>query len=357
MTLPFFSLITFNLLIISLLSFFTAWLLVESILFIFRIRSNRFRSFARMIPFCKIPIDLCCMNWANWALLHDTYPWLCEKNSRTLEAFCKLPSDFLHTIFPKIGIYLHTQEFYTFSVADYLAHWIDFSHIFFLSILGIGYACLFTLYRLIGLVQDWVYVKQIQASSVPLLYKITNPLLKDCLSKRKPLIFKNASYQGSPFATGLWRQKIVFSSTFLKQLSPLEFEAVLSHELGHTRFRDPLVRFILRLLRALFTWIPMRSLEKLISFDQELACDQYLSKFKIDKLHLASAICKLAKLHSAQKMKSYQIPFFEKCNVKRRVYILLLKSKTAPHPFLVFTFVILASYFLLGVLLGRFWLL
>lgn len=87
-----------------------------------------------------------------------------------------------------------------------------------------------------------------------------------------PLYFDE---QQSPGTAGFLHPAIVLPKQFSAGLT-LEAEVfILSHELAHAQRRDPLVSFILRLLRALF-WISpaLWLLERLIHAEREAAADR-----------------------------------------------------------------------------------
>src|SRR5689334_5770164 len=59
----------FNIIVNSLLSFFTAFFLLELFLFIFRVRHPRLRAVCSLLPFVKICLDVFSYHFSHWALL------------------------------------------------------------------------------------------------------------------------------------------------------------------------------------------------------------------------------------------------------------------------------------------------
>jgi Zn-dependent protease with chaperone function len=356
MTFSLASLAILNILLISSLSFFTSWLLIEGILFLFRVRSLRFRSFARMIPFFKLLLDLYLMQWSNWALAHQVYPWLCEKDTRMLGATCKIPNDVLGYLFPQISLGLFTQENYTFSVVDCLAYWLGSSFLqnIMWAVFGLFLFSFFS--KCIKWLKAGTEINTLVQSSIPIQRKVLNRHLHHAICRSRVLLLESPLHKGSPFATGIWRSKIIFPSFFLSLLSDEEYEAVLAHEMQHVRFRDPLWKFFLHALSTLFIWVPTRTLEKKIYRDQELSCDQNPARWGIESHFLASAIYKQAKIHLIDAASPYRICFSESNRIKERLQALLDKP---PKKLSIFSlcFLLIVSYLLAGVLFGRLWIL
>ena len=74
----------FNVIVNSTLSFFTTLALVELFVRLLRVRHPRAKAICRLLPFCKICIDLCLYHFSNWALLHGINPTLAETGTRNL---------------------------------------------------------------------------------------------------------------------------------------------------------------------------------------------------------------------------------------------------------------------------------
>lgn len=79
----------------------------------------------------------------------------------------------------------------------------------------------------------------------------------------------------SPMAFGLFKPVIILPQTLLQRLTPAELQLVLLHESIHCRRADPLWRFAMACLHAMYWFLPGFGfcLEALIE-DQEFACDE-----------------------------------------------------------------------------------
>ena len=86
---------------------------------------------------------------------------------------------------------------------------------------------------------------------------------------------QEASDNGEPRLTGLFRPAITLSANLSQQLSQREFEAVLLHELAHAKRHDNLTRSFVHVLACIFWFHPLLWwLEDRIDTECELACDQ-----------------------------------------------------------------------------------
>jgi len=108
--------ISFNIIINSVLSFFTAAGILWLIAFIFRVKEPRVKALIFCIPFLKLVLDLILYyDISNWALFHSLDPWLAEENSRMLTAYAGLFP------YPLPGIHLTMADGKLFTVADVLS--------------------------------------------------------------------------------------------------------------------------------------------------------------------------------------------------------------------------------------------
>lgn len=73
----------------SVLMFFKAVLLIEGIIFLFRIPQGRVAAFLRMVPIFKLPFDLCLYDFSRWSYTKGINPFHCEEGTRILSViFC-----------------------------------------------------------------------------------------------------------------------------------------------------------------------------------------------------------------------------------------------------------------------------
>ncbi len=78
----------------------------------------------------------------------------------------------------------------------------------------------------------------------------------------------------SAAVTGMWRPKLIVSSTFMTQLNREQQRHVITHELVHLRHHDPLINGLTRVLTTLHWFNPLvRWALRKFQFDRELMCD------------------------------------------------------------------------------------
>ena len=346
----------FNVFLNSFLAFFTALLLVEGIIFLFRVRQGRLGAFLRMIPILKLPVDLFFYDFSRWSHMHGINPLACEEGSRTLSAAIgfgghSLRSYFFSPIYSMIQ--LTAPEDTTFTLADILSHFISpfFLTLFAFFLVGCSLVCL--------LRKGWIYHQFI--TSLKLLErkgeknKIDNMRIKKIFRKKRIPVVISPSFKGSPFVTGLISSTIYLPSALSEILTKKEYEAVLAHEIEHIRNKDVLIRWILGVIESLFWWIPTKWLKKRIEEGQEVSCDLKCKKYGINPLDLASALFKSAKssLNCKGHVMAHQ---FTKYKVERRIKTLLHYEAVRFQKLArIFSCALLGVAFFI-VLLGRFWI-
>lgn len=95
------------------------------------------------------------------------------------------------------------------------------------------------------------------------------------------------------FTVGLIWPRVYVASSLEENLSPVELQAVISHEAAHVFRRDPLRVTALRFLACTLFWLPaLRRLADDLGDEVEIAADDYAAADQ--PLVLASAILKLA---------------------------------------------------------------
>ncbi len=94
------------------------------------------------------------------------------------------------------------------------------------------------------------------------------------------------------FTSGWWSPQIYVSTSLLSMLSAEELEAVLAHELGHVRRRDPMRQFAWRTLAGVLFWLPaLRRLADELADESEILADDFAATERA--LPLASAILRM----------------------------------------------------------------
>ncbi|HEX8735363.1 MAG TPA: M56 family metallopeptidase [Pyrinomonadaceae bacterium] len=156
-------------------------------------------------------------------------------------------------------------------------------------------------------------------------------------SERKELAFPDdvPLYFGeeSPATTGLFYPLIVLPGQFPDTLSPASKRCIVQHELAHARWRDPLVNFLLRLIRALL-WISpaLWLLERIVVAEREAAADYAAvvkcsvdqSDFEATALSYAATLVFLARHFNSQAPN--KIGLSNGSRLERRVRLLLTHS-------------------------------
>ena len=149
---------------------------------------------------------------------------------------------------------------------------------------------------------------------------IENVLLAAALHQRKVKIFVS-EIVNIPMAT--YPKAIFLPREIVERFPQEEYEAVVAHELEHVLWQDPVVRLFSQLISAFFWWVPTRTWQKKMEFDQEIACDQIILKYGFDEKFLASALVKVA---TTAKEKTHETLCYltnDKHPLLRRLHIML----------------------------------
>ncbi len=250
---------------ISILILFSAMVvLAETGLRLLKIRQGRLRVIIRLLPFIAVLSNLFLANWQTGASLNPLHCSSCAQN-------------LIGTLFKaKLNQLLISENTY--------ALWSGFWLFLAVTIYHISKASfeLFIASRnLLKLEQTAILCQRI----------IKNKLLKEALKKHNVRIFENSSVS-IPMAT---YANAMHLPQVITDTSPQEeFEAIVAHELEHLIWRDPALKIIISLTTAFFWWLPANSWVKKLELDQEIACDQSVNKYGIDKVFLAEALVKTA---------------------------------------------------------------
>lgn len=307
---------TLNVIINSLLTFATAWFLIELLIVCLRIKSGRLSSYLRMVPILKLPLDLFLYDFSRWAFLHHVDPMACELGTRTLSAALVCPC--VGFIPFRAGIALTLNNGLTFTVADMIAHYIAFD-----LLMGVSLICaLVSCFRIVLII-------------VKFPQRVDENL--------------------SPCVFGLFRPRIFVPDQFRRLLTVTEYQAVIAHEQEHVKHRDPLVKVILLVIAAFFWWVPARRLLSKIEMDQEIAADSASVRSGIAPEELASAMKKTMQHLRCRALENAKA-FSGNSGFKIRVRLLLSENPRV----LVKTHLILAVFAACAaffeVYLGRFWI-
>lgn len=342
-----FSHFIFNVFVNSFLAFFTAVIIVEAIIFLFRIKQGRLVSMLRMVSILKLPLDLFLYDFTKWSYLSGVDPLVGEEGTRTLSITLGGGFAFWEGWLPlasKIEFTILGDK--RFTVADMLSGYVP------REILP-GFACCLMVIS-VGCVLYYLGQYYHFVSGLPkfsdVTYRVHSARVRDLVFKNGINVIISSRLEGSPFVVGI--SKIYVPKKLMDNLSRKEFEAVLGHELEHIRYRDNFVRFVLNLISAVFWWIPMRWLQRLIEEGQEVSCDSECRRSGINPVDLAAAICKSVRGSLGGNF-AYHLA---KSKVEKRVNFLLHHdNKKAGKMKSLFCMVACVLVFFI-VFLGRFWI-
>ncbi len=299
----------FNILVNSLLSFFTLALILEGLLFVIKVPKGRFAAYIRMIPILKLPLDLFLYDFSKWAYIHQINPLLAEKGTRVLSA--KL--DFFHS-----SLHFEAPNNTSFSLADIFSNYLPSLALTIIALVIILCSCFF----LLRLYTEYF-------------------LFRKTLSQNSE----------SLFVAKLFCPKIYIPKTLSTHLSPKEFSAAIHHERAHQLFRDPLLKLLGLSIQAVFWWIPINWLKKRIEKCLEIGCDSRCIKQGINPLDLASALCKAAKLHLNNKVKFAD--HFAENILEYRVQKLLKNTPFKRRNLFCYLVIAICSF---SLFIGKFWI-
>jgi len=198
---------------------------------------------------------------------------------------------FLTNFFPGLKETLIEQKI---SLIRYMGNDVQYEVVWQLIAVAMLVAAFFALYRLY---QVHCFAKHIQkaTASVPIIHAqaLANAL------KRYNVTLNVSDAVEIPVA--IYPNCIAIPSNTTSLLSSDEFEAVVAHELEHLKYRDPLTRLFAHITRMLFWWVGISSWLQKIEQDQEMACDNSVTRYGIQKESLATSLVKIAKeVHRAK---------------------------------------------------------
>jgi Zn-dependent protease with chaperone function len=346
-----------NIVVNALLAFLTTIFLIELFLKISRFKNPRVTSLIRLIPVLKLPLDIWMADWSRWALLHGISPLECAEGTRMLFIGCSwidaLSNAVVMPVALRIGFELAGG--YTFSIIDLLSPLINLGVVRAVSCTLIALTGLKCILLAIKFRRDLIHKREFLKNCVPCYRPVENLLLNKGLTLAGIRIYSHAVYEGSPLLIGSIKPKIIFPESLLKLLDQKEFEAILAHELQHAINKDIFVRGVLDIIKKLFWWIPTKRLISSIELQQELACDQNCSKYKIDPIELASGIVKVAK-YSTSPAFCMGVHLFRQSLLKDRIHELLDDKGNKAKGFWNCLANFLGILIIAAILFGRFWI-
>lgn len=346
-----------NIVLNSLLSFFTVFILVEAIIFLFRIPQGRVAAILRMIPIFKLPFDLFLYDFSRWSYANGINPLNCEEGTRMISVMIGWINKMHEGFFLPInsGIQFTVHENLTFTLADILAYSLNPECLTLLTLLLAAISVTLVVAKLSKYYQSIKSLNSLAKTAQEIGRSTGNASLATCLKKYKLQILTSSSLAGSPFVVGLTNYRVYVPGQLLQTLSRREYDAILAHELEHIKHKDSLVRLCLDLISSIFWWVPTKWLHKRIEEGQEVGCDFKCQKYGIQPQHLASAICKSV-YYSLNKPTHIFAHHLTKNAVHKRVN-LLIKPKSIRFKKIQYVCCFLAMAVAFSVIfLGRFWI-
>ena len=271
---PFFLL---SILVSSLFAFFTKAFVVVMIMKIFRIKKHRIRSTLRLLPFFSLVLDLV-LN--QYSIAYWISPLSCASCVQKL---------FLEVFFPQVKAHLMENHI---SLVSHLG--IGHEHAIFSSVFVLfGTISLFFVLK--KLAQAFFLMRSLHAIAKRAIVSnrpISSIALSQALQKNHVSIYLS---QETQVPLTVYPNIIIIPKKTIETLSQQEFEAVIAHEWGHVKYRDPLARLLYHVIAVFFWWVPTYSWIKKVEEEQEMACDQNVLKYGIAGDSIASALCKVAR--------------------------------------------------------------
>lgn len=344
----------FNLIVNSFLVFLTITVVMQLIMFFFRVKQPRFKAILLSIPIVKLAFDPFIYDFQNWALMQQINPLELEMGSRILSLGILCPGSDSCSLATMIRLSVDNGQ--TFTPADVIAYSIPFfiTKGIVLIVGGISVALFgIWLYRLSRSVKAIsCLVKKAHSCNRPL----KNPLLIRKIQRTKTQLISSPNIT-IPCAFGIFHARICFPTQLIDRLSQDEFEAIIVHELEHLRWFDGLIRLVCQGICTIFWWIPSRWSFRYMEDSQERACDTRISQFNITRLDLASAIIKTAKMAKRSTSLMISAYFVQNGSILKRIKP-LLEVSTSNVKYSKFSWLqlILVGMIVVFIFLGRFWI-
>lgn len=255
------------------LSFIFLTMAIELVVSAFKIKSYRWRSLLRILPF------------ANLLFFNIGYflnPLHC--NSCMQNLFFRFNNGLKETLGEQ-----------NISLLRYsAAHFPNFPFsLAFYSFVAISLSS--CLYKVLQIQRSIKMLHELIDKSEKFVPNIQNAELRETILK-KGIHFYSTNGIATPMAA--FNKTIFLPKSTMRYLSQEELEAVVAHEVEHLHWKDPLLKCGLEILSSIFWWVPTKWWFNRLELDQEMACDAAIQKYAIHSENMASGIVKGAKAYS-----------------------------------------------------------
>lgn len=287
----------FHFLFNSFVVFFFLAFAVEMIFFIFKIKNARLRSFCRLVPLLKLPIDAGLYFYFRDYVLFNFNPFSCQY---------------------QVTHFLAPHQNYC-SIPNFLAMYFSNSAMLTLLILFFSATTIVFGTKVYQIITSLYHLRAILAESKVMGRKIENKKLALTLQAASLLTSQKITV---PFAT--FGNRIVFPEALVDALSQQEFEAIIAHEWQHLRWKDPHTKVIGGLIAQFFWWLPTHWWMKRCEWEQECASDSEATLLKVKGFDLAGGILQTIKRKQNDKISLAPIcHIVNELNIKQRLHRLL----------------------------------
>ncbi len=335
-----------NLFLNTYIAFIIFTLLIEGFLCLFRIRSNQWKFYFRLIPLLKVFLNFFLYKLSTWSVFQNIDLSNLEENSRTLGVALGVSS---FRVYSELEFRTGNGKGFYFGLFDMLSAYMNIFWIAFIAYSLLMVTCVRLTFFILDLIKE---KKETEVPCKP--YPIHNlPLsLQQKLEKKKVIIEFLDEPNTSPYATGIFKPRIRLPANAHEVLSQKQVESILVHELSHiTRF-DLLLAPFLQFMNALFPLIPLSYLK----LTKEKGCDESALNQGYSPLDLAEALKTLA-VHASSPKSVLCHHFIAKKGIVKRIQNLLNYKKRKSNMKLnvaMTTLLALLFYFILNSKIGYF---
>jgi beta-lactamase regulating signal transducer with metallopeptidase domain len=141
--------------------------------------------------------------------------------------------------------------------------------------------------------QEWKVMKNLSQQCTVVNRSIHNSALMEAITRADLKIVTGKEISMPMVSFG---NQIFIPAVIVETFPQSEYEAILAHESAHIFWKDPACKLLVKLMTAFFWWIPMQSWGSRMVQEQEMSCDQYVTKYQLESDSLASALLRASKL-------------------------------------------------------------